>query len=232
MGIEKSTNRHFIYQRNFLPSQLMDIHEQVKKFDVYQYVEPYLRSEGVERGWVVDLGCQLGLSLVRFIESEIDFAGYIGIEIDSEIDQFNCVNKFVDVRKCLKLFNAKRLRFENAFVETYDLGTQQNEVVIAKNILHFIEPKTRQDIIKRIYESMVDGGIFHYEIYHEHSEIIANAAKAEYKGNGVWYGQIFGKDAYYYLSPISEIRNELKDFTILKEETNKDGGLRFIARPK
>lgn len=100
---------------------------------------------------VVDLGCSTGKLLKAMIEQNryhIPQAQYVGIEIEEDF--------FKDFTKDQEQYN--HLSYFKGDVREYDF--ENCSLVTSIFTLQFMPPKDREDIIKRIYKGLNQGGAF------------------------------------------------------------------------
>ena len=138
-----------------------DLIEDVKKLSCY-FIQDGLTC--------VDVGCSTGKLLLQLHQNSTyaPEANFIGVEIESAF--FDVLDSIEEER--LTFFKGDVLKFE----------FPQTSLVISLFTLQFMREVDRDQIIKKIYNSLAPGGAF---IFAE--KIVLNAAKTQDKINSIFY---------------------------------------------
>lgn len=117
----------------------------------------YLVSRFAERaigvgGTIVDIGCSTGLAVEPLYLKYFNKCKYLLIDVSKPMTE-ECKNRYADGIECgfVKVENAK----------IWNIPLPENTTVVLSVLsLQFMPTAYRQEIIKRIYDSLHDGGVF------------------------------------------------------------------------
>lgn len=114
-------------------------------------------------GLVYDLGCSTA-SLLLHVERELGFdAKLIGLD--------NSEAMLTRAKRKCQAFGAKNINIEYADILNYDY--KKADVFVSNYTLQFIRPLVREDLVKTIFNSLKDGGVFIFseKVISHHSKL-------------------------------------------------------------
>ncbi len=114
-------------------------------------------------GLVYDLGCSTA-SLLLHVERELGFdAKLIGLD--------NSEAMLTRAKRKCQAFGAKNINIEYADILNYDY--KKADVFVSNYTLQFIRPLVREDLVKTIFSSLKDGGVFIFseKVISHHSKL-------------------------------------------------------------
>ena len=166
-----------------------------------RYIVEKLRANGIDSGYVVDLGCGTGKLTTLLAD-----AGYDMIGIDNSFDMLDMALERED----------DRILYLMQDMREFELGEKVSAVVSACDSINYIlEPEDLQAVFFCVSESLKEGGIFIFDINtpYKYEVLMADNTIAENRDEGsfIW-------DNYY---DADEKINEY-DLTLFIKEQSED----------